>query len=65
MKDGIPCNKCHRPMNHRALSGIWWCPNCEERPPISIKKEPMSPLHTSLTAESMTPEWWNKEGENK
>jgi ribosomal protein L37AE/L43A len=62
MKDGIPCNKCHRPMNYRALSGIWWCPKCEVSPPmgtgITFTK---SPLYTALTKESMNPEYWNKE----
>jgi len=50
----ILCPKCHNPMRHRALSGLWWCPNTECSdykgiPPIKVNRQPNMDLIEALS----------------
>jgi hypothetical protein len=58
----IPCPKCRTPMRHRALSNLYWCPNCEKVPP-PIKDIPIFRRDIPISQDMMKPEWYNSIGE--
>lgn len=62
----IICPKCNKPMRHRALSGLWWCPNSEcpdykGIPPIKVNWRPNIELIEALSEKG----WASYEAELK